>query len=68
MGDPNAPFASIEDELRRYGADEVILAMHPAERRNWLEAGMLERLRAELDIPVTEVVVDAERQEMHVGS
>lgn len=67
VGDPNDPFASIEDELRRYGADEVILATHPEERRNWLEAGMLERLRAELDIPVTQVVVDAEHNEVHVN-
>ena len=68
VGDPNAPFASIEDELRRYGADEVIIATHPEERRNWLEAGMLERLRAELDIPVTEMVVDAEHDEVRIGS
>jgi hypothetical protein len=68
VGDPNAPFASIEDELRRYGADEVILATHPEESRNWLETGMLERLRAELDIPVTQVVVDTERDEVRAGS
>lgn len=67
VGDPNAPFASIEDELRRYGVDEVILATHPAERQNWLEAGMLSRLPAELDIPVTHCVVDSERHEVRIG-
>jgi GABA permease len=66
IGDWNAPFASIEDELRRYGADEVIVATHPLERRNWLEGGMLERLREELDIPVTHVVVDSERHAVEI--
>lgn len=64
IGDPNTPFASIEDELRRYGADEVIVATHPSESRNWLEAGMLERVRQELDVPVTHVVVDHERHDV----
>ena len=66
ISDPNSPLASIEDELRRYGPDEVIVATHTAERQNWLEAGMLERLRDELDIPVTHVVVDRERHAVKV--
>lgn len=66
VGDPNAPLASIEDELRRYGADEVIVVTHPAERRNWIEAGMLERVRDELDIPVTHAVVDSERHAVQI--
>lgn len=56
VGDPSAATA-IEDELRDFGADEVIVVTHPRERESWQEHGELERLRRELDIPVTHVVV-----------
>lgn len=56
VGDPSATTA-IEDELRDFGADEVIVVTHPRERETWQEHGELERLRRELDIPVTHVVV-----------
>jgi GABA permease len=61
VGDANAALGAIEDELRQYGADEVIISTYPAGRSNWLETGIVERLRDELDIPVTHVVVDPER-------
>jgi hypothetical protein len=56
VGDPSATTA-IEDELRDFGADEVIVVTHPRERETWQEHGELERLRRELDVPVTHVVV-----------
>ncbi len=56
VGDPSATTA-IEDELRDFGADEVIVVTHPRERESWQEHGELERLRRELDIPVTQVVI-----------
>jgi hypothetical protein len=61
VGDANAALGAIEDELRRYGADEVIISTYPPGRSNWLETGVVERLRDELDIPVTHVVVDPDR-------
>jgi len=61
VGDPNAAFGAIEDELRLFGADEVIISTHPPRTSNWLETGIVERLREELNIPVTHVVVDLER-------
>ena len=61
VGDPNVALGAIEDELRRSGADEVIVSTHPPGRSNWLETGIVERLREELDIPVTHLVVDLER-------
>ena len=48
VGDPSASTA-IEDELRDFGADEVIVVTHPRERETWQEHGELERLRRELD-------------------
>ena len=56
VGDPN-PTIAIEDELRDFGADEVVVVTHPRERETWQERGELERLRQELDVPVTHVVV-----------
>lgn len=56
VGDPSATTA-IEDELRDFGADEVIVVTHPRERETWQEHGELARLRRELDVPVTHVVV-----------
>lgn len=60
VGDPNAALGAIEDELRLFGADEVIISTHPPGKSNWLETGIVERLREELDVPVTHVTVDLE--------
>ena len=56
VGDPNAALGAIEDELRISGADEVIISTHPPGQSNWLETGIVERLREELDVPVTHLV------------
>jgi GABA permease len=55
VGDPSATTA-IEDELRDFGADEVIVVTHPRERQTWQERKELERLRSELDVPVTHLM------------
>jgi hypothetical protein len=60
VGDPFTAFGAVEDELRAFGADEVIISTLPPGRSNWLEAGILQRLRDELDVPITHVVVDQE--------
>ena len=67
VGDANAALGPIEDELRRYGADEVIISTYPPGRSNWLETGVVERLREELDIPVTHVVVEPDRVPQTAG-
>lgn len=61
IGDAS-PLIAIQDELHRFGADEVIISTHIPERSHWLEAGVVDRAREELDVPVTHVVVDVERQ------
>jgi len=61
IGDPNAALGAIEDELRQHGADEVIISTYPRGESNWLETGIVDRLRDELDVPVTHVVVQADR-------
>jgi hypothetical protein len=37
------------------------ISTHPPDRSNWLEAGVVERAQAELDLPVTHVIVDLTR-------
>jgi len=56
IGDPNAAFGAIEDELRRHGPDEVIISTYPPGESNWLETGIVDRLREELGVPVTHIV------------
>jgi GABA permease len=74
VGDPNAALGAIEDELRAFAADEVIISTYPAGMSNWLETGIVQRLRDELDIPVTHVVVDPDpaalrtRHDVHSGA
>jgi GABA permease len=58
---PDGPLVAIEDQLRRFAADEILISTHPPERSNWLEAGVVERARDELDLPVTHVIVDLTR-------
>jgi GABA permease len=60
VGDPNVALGAIEDELRMSGADEVIISTYPLGRSNWLETGILERLRDELDVPITHLVAELE--------
>ena len=62
VGDPN-PNTALEDELRTFGADEVIVVTQPRDHETWQERGELARLRRELDVPVTHVVVATYRAE-----
>ena len=61
VGDPNAALDAIEDELRRFPADEVLICTYPPGASNWLETGIVTRLSDELDICVTHVIVGSDR-------
>jgi hypothetical protein len=60
------PLQAIEDTLRTFGADEIIISTHPEGRSLWLERGIVEAARARFDVPITHVVVDlvAEHEEV----
>ena len=58
VGDED-PNVALEDALGATGADEVIISTHTPERSSWLERGVVEKARAEVDLPITHVVVDA---------
>jgi hypothetical protein len=56
------PLQAIEDALRTFGADEVIVSTHPEGRSNWLERGVVDGARARFTVPITHVVVDLDRE------
>jgi GABA permease len=55
------PVQAIEDALRSFPADEIVLSTHPPGRSNWLEQGVVASVRERFDVPVTHVVVDLDR-------
>lgn len=57
IGDSD-PNVAIEDALRVFPADEILISTHPPHRSRWLEYGVVERARDEIDLPITHVVVD----------
>jgi hypothetical protein len=59
VGDPDA-IGAIEDELRDFGADEVIIVTHPSKRTSWLANRMLSHLKKQLEVPVREIVMGEE--------
>src|SRR5207248_8808135 len=57
VGDAD-PVQAIEDALRTFQPDELIISTHPAGRSQWLERGVVERARERFELPLTHVVVD----------
>ena len=60
------PLQAMEDALRTFGADEIIISTHPEGRSQWLERGVVRKARERFDVPITHVVVDlmAEQEEV----
>jgi hypothetical protein len=61
VGDAD-PVQAIDDALRTFGADEIVVSTHPPGRSNWLEKGVIERSRERDGCPLTHVVVDLEAE------
>ena len=56
------PLQAIEDALRTFGADEIVLSTHPEGRSHWLEQGLVEEARRRFAVPITHVVVDLDAE------
>jgi hypothetical protein len=54
------PVQAIEDALRTFGADEIVISTHPEGRSHWLERNVVGHARERFDVPITHVVVDLE--------
>jgi hypothetical protein len=65
VGD-SEPLQAIEDALRTFGADEIIISTHPEGRSNWLEKGVVSGARERFAVPITHIVVDIEAESEEV--
>jgi hypothetical protein len=54
------PLQAIEDAVRTFAPDEVVVSTHPEGRSHWLERGVVDRARERFHVPLTHVVVDLE--------
>ena len=61
VGDAD-PLQAIEDALRTFGPDMIIISTHPKGRSNWLERGVVSAARERFAVPITHVVVDLEAE------
>jgi GABA permease len=55
------PLVAIEDAVRAFHPDEILISTHPEGRSNWLERGVVQAVEERYDAPVTHVVVDLAR-------
>jgi GNAT superfamily N-acetyltransferase len=56
VGDAD-PLQAIEDALKVFAADELILATHPEGRSHWLERDLVRKARERFSQPIRHVVV-----------
>jgi hypothetical protein len=65
VGDQD-PLQAIEDALRTFGANEILISTHPEGRSHWLEQDLISKARERFALPITHVVVDlaAEHEEV----
>ena len=52
------PLQAIEDAVRTFGPDEIVISTHPEGRSHWLERNVVGDARDRFDLPITHVVVD----------
>ena len=57
IGDAD-PLQAIEDALRTFGADEILISTHPEGSSHWLERGVVSHARERFDAPITHVIVE----------
>jgi len=56
------PLQAIEDALRTFGADQILISTHPEGRSHWLERGVVTGARERFAVPIQHVVVDLEAE------
>ena len=66
VGDSD-PVQAIEDAVRTFAPDEIVISTHPEGRSNWLERGVVESAMERFAGPVTHVVVDLEAEPEAAG-
>lgn len=66
VGDSD-PVQAIQDELLKFNPDQIIVVAHGGEDSAFAEKGLLEQAERDLDMPVTELVVDKAAEPHVVG-
>jgi len=66
VGDSD-PIQAISDEVVKFGPDRIVLVAHRAEDSAFAERGLLEQAERDLDLPVTELIVDRAEEPHVVG-
>jgi hypothetical protein len=66
VGD-SEPLQAMEDGLRLFDADEIVISTHPEGRSHWLEKGVVAAARTRFAVPITHVVVDLDAEGEEVG-
>jgi nucleotide-binding universal stress UspA family protein len=61
IGD-SEPLQALEDALRTFAPDEIVISTHPEGRSHWLEKGIVAAARERFAVPITHVVVDLEAE------
>jgi GABA permease len=56
------PLQAMEDALRTFGADQIVISTHPEGRSHWLERGVVDKAKERFAVPITHVVVDLEAE------
>jgi len=67
LGDAH-PLQAIDDAMRVFHPDEIIIATHPPGRSNWLERDVVSQARRRYSVPITHVEVDTAHDDAHVVS
>ena len=67
MGDSD-PVKAIEDALRTFAADEILVVAHPDDQAGWLEEGSGAAAQARFGLPITLVTVAKDGSLANPGS
>jgi hypothetical protein len=61
------PLVAIEDGVRTFHPDQIVISTHPPGKSHWLERGVVAAARERFDVDVTHVVVDLQAQAASSG-
>jgi hypothetical protein len=61
LGDAD-PLQALDDALRIFAPDEVVISTHPPRRSTWLERQVVRRARERYELPISHVIVDLEHE------
>ncbi len=61
VGDSD-PVQAIEDALREFPADEILMVIGPKDERSWLEKGSVSEAIGRFGVPVKPLVVSSEKR------